>query len=85
MDHYEEEKDTFKGSVKWKKRGGGYEWYQSIKAFNFSTFPQIFYCFLKDPGPLNHKKRISAVCGPAVYFVLTHGDSSNVNGLFVAV
>ncbi len=21
-----------------------------------STFPQIFYCFLKDPGPLNHKK-----------------------------
>jgi hypothetical protein len=25
-------------------------------AFNLSTFPQIFYCFLKDPGPLNHKK-----------------------------
>jgi hypothetical protein len=20
------------------------------------TFPQIFYCLLKDPGPLNHKK-----------------------------
>jgi hypothetical protein len=28
-------------------------------AFNLSTFPQIVYCFLKDPGPLNHKKRIS--------------------------
>jgi hypothetical protein len=26
-----------------------------------STFPQIFYCFLKDPGPLNSKKRIWAV------------------------
>ena len=24
-------------------------------AFNLSTFPQIFYCFLKDPSPLNHK------------------------------
>ncbi len=22
--------------------------------------PQIFYCFLKNPGPLNHKKQISA-------------------------
>jgi hypothetical protein len=29
-------------------------------AFNLSTLTQIFYCFLKDPGPLNHKKRISA-------------------------
>ncbi len=29
-------------------------------AFYSSTFPQIFYCFLKDPGPLNHKKQISA-------------------------
>jgi hypothetical protein len=25
-------------------------------AFNLSTFPQFFYFFLKDPGPLNHKK-----------------------------
>jgi hypothetical protein len=24
-----------------------------------STFPQFFYCFLKDPGPLNSKKRFS--------------------------
>ncbi len=44
---------SFKGSVKWKKRGG----VSGINgwAFNLSTFPQIFYCFLKDPGPLNHK------------------------------
>jgi hypothetical protein len=41
------------------KKEGGCEWYQSM-AFNLSTFPQIFYCFLKDPGPLNHKKRILA-------------------------
>ncbi len=48
----------FKGSVKWKKWGG----VSGINrwAFNLSTFPQIFYCFLKNPGPLNHKKRISA-------------------------
>jgi hypothetical protein len=47
-----------KGSVKWKKRGG----LSGINrwAFNMSTFPQILYRFLKDPGPLNHKKRISA-------------------------
>jgi hypothetical protein len=25
-------------------------------AFNLSTFPQIFYFFFKDPGPLNNKK-----------------------------
>jgi hypothetical protein len=24
-------------------------------AFNLSTFPQILYRFLKDPGPLNNK------------------------------
>ncbi len=29
-------------------------------ALYFSTFPQIFYFFLKDPGPLNNKKRFSA-------------------------
>jgi hypothetical protein len=29
-------------------------------AFYYFTFPQIFYFFLKDPGPLNNKKRISA-------------------------
>ncbi len=45
-----------KGSVKWKKRGG----VSGINRcpFNSSTFPQIFYFFLKDPGPLNSKKRI---------------------------
>jgi hypothetical protein len=47
-----------KGSVKWKKRGG----MNGINrwAFNLSTIPQIFYRFLKDPGPLNHIKPISA-------------------------
>jgi hypothetical protein len=47
-----------KGSVKWKKRGG----VSGINrwAIYSSTFPQIFYCFLKDPGPLNNKKHISA-------------------------
>ncbi len=50
---------NLKGSVKWKKRGGASginRW-----ALYSSTFPQIFYCFLKNPGPLNKKKRISAV------------------------
>ncbi len=49
---------VIKGSVKWKKRGGlsGTNGW----SFNLSTFPQIFYYFLKDPGPLNHKKRFSA-------------------------
>ncbi len=49
---------TLKGSVKWKKRGG----VSGINrwALYYSIFLQIFYCFLKDPGPLNHKKRISA-------------------------
>ncbi len=27
-------------------------------AFNLSTFPQIFYFFLKDPGPLINKKKL---------------------------
>ncbi len=30
-------------------------------AFKFSSFPQFFKLFLKDPGPLNRKKRIRAV------------------------
>ncbi len=51
-------KYQFKGSVKWKKRGGMSGISQC--AFNLSTFPQILYRFLKDPGPLNNKKRISA-------------------------
>ncbi len=25
------------------------------RALYFSTFPQIFYCFVKDPSPLNNK------------------------------
>jgi hypothetical protein len=29
--------------------------------FKFSTFPQFFELFLKDPGPLNRKKRLRAV------------------------
>ncbi len=29
-------------------------------AFKFSSFPQFFQLFLKDPGPLNSKKRFSA-------------------------
>jgi hypothetical protein len=31
------------------------------KAYKFSTFPHYFKLFLKDPGPLNSKKRIRAV------------------------
>jgi hypothetical protein len=53
-----EQNITFKGSVKWKKRGGLSG--TNRRSFNLSTFPQIFYRFLKDPGPLNHKKRFSA-------------------------
>ncbi len=52
------ENSFIKGSVKWKKRGGVIginRW-----ALYSSTFPQIFYCFLKDPSPLNNKKSISA-------------------------
>ncbi len=47
-----------KGSVKWKKRGvvSGI----SRSALYSSTFPQIFYFFLKDPGPLKSIKRILA-------------------------
>ncbi len=50
--------NDFKGSVKWKKRGG----VSGINrwAIYSSAFPQIFYFCLKDPGPLNNKKRISA-------------------------
>ncbi len=49
----------FKGSVKWKKR-----WVVSgisRSALYSSTFPQIFYFFLKDPGPLKSIKHIWAV------------------------
>ncbi len=48
----------FKGSVKWKKRGvvSGI----SRSALYSSTFPQFFYFFLKDPGPLKSIKRIWA-------------------------
>ncbi len=30
-------------------------------AFKFSSFPQFFNFFLKDPGPLNRKKLIRSV------------------------
>ncbi len=48
----------FKGSVKWKKRGGVSGINRS--ALYSSTFPQIFYFYLKDTCPLNSKKRIWA-------------------------
>ncbi len=48
-----------KGTVKWKKRGGGVSGINRWAIYS-STFPQFFYCSLKDPGPLNSKKRFSA-------------------------
>ncbi len=47
-----------KGIVQPLKRGvmGGINRY----AFKFSTFPHFLKLFLKDPGPLNSKKRIRA-------------------------
>jgi hypothetical protein len=41
------------------KKEGGCEWYQSM-ALKFVNIPANFLLFLKGPGPLNHKKRISA-------------------------
>ncbi len=46
---------SIKGSLKWKKRGcvsGINRW--ALYSF---TSPQFFYFFLKDPVPLNNKKR----------------------------
>jgi hypothetical protein len=42
-----------------KKEGGGVSGINRWAIYS-SSFPQIFYCFLKDPGLLNNKKRISA-------------------------
>jgi hypothetical protein len=42
-----------------KKEGGGCEWYQSIGLY-FLYISANFLLFLKDPGPLNNKKRFSA-------------------------
>jgi hypothetical protein len=49
---------TIKGTVKWKK-GEGVNGINR-EAFTSSSFPQICYFFLKDPGPLNNKKYFSA-------------------------
>jgi hypothetical protein len=41
------------------KKEGGCEWYQSMGLI-FLYISANFVLFLKEPGPLNHKKRISA-------------------------
>jgi hypothetical protein len=41
------------------KTEGGCEWYQSMGLL-FLYIPANFFLFLKDPGPFNNKKRISA-------------------------
>jgi hypothetical protein len=43
-----------------KKEGGGVEWYQAMGLI-FLYIAANFLLFLKNPGPLNNKKRIS-VC-----------------------
>jgi hypothetical protein len=40
-----------------KKEGGGFEWYQSM-CHIFLYITAMFYCFLKDPGPLNHQFKL---------------------------
>ncbi len=42
-----------------KKEGGGGLIGINRWAIYYCTFTQIYYFFLKDPGPLNNKKRIS--------------------------
>jgi hypothetical protein len=50
---------TYKGNVKWKKEGE-WEWYQSIGLLLLYISADLKK-MLKDPGPLNSKKRIWAV------------------------